>query len=466
MSDTTTTATTTAPPSPATPPPAQTPEQTATSERTDAVRKAAQFLASKIISPEPKKKPEEKKEETPPPATPETKKSDEPPADEPKEKKPAKRQKEDLTPERIAEISANTAAAMMKQQRKEELAEAPPAPPAKHVELPQELEAHRPIYELLEKSNPKKYSGLITKLASYADKETEYIEAWVDENPGREFDPEDESHDDFYKKNQPKIDPTDVESAKDQLREERVRGKIMEELGPELSEIRQNKARQSIAPKAQAAATSIAAEVLNGINPEYSKHIADAAKMNEIGEDDPIAADVTRAVAGEFVPLAVEVVALHNGVPFDEKNQAHMAVYRMAKQMEDAVQSLPPSQQSHEGRAFATREEYASMDTRERSRHWIIDQDSLLYAIAEQAKAKSSSLYKHETEKVARYTKKKTPASATNGTHTPAPSPAPENNRANAPAVVPGRSVTPGTGNTATPAKTGHQRWLDRFGMK
>lgn len=436
-------------------------------KRIEDIRKSATLLASKVLGGY--KRPDEppKKEETTPAPAPEPPKKEEtgtpptPDATPPKGSRKKKKSDEPpaLSPEDTARLAATTAAEVVARQQ-------PPTPapePAKPLELPEEFEQDRPIYERMELENPKKYGGLVKKLSEYAQKETEHIEQWMAENPGAEYDPDSEEHDEFYNRHQPRIDPADVEAIKDSIKEDRIRGKVLQEISPELNELRRNKAIQAAAPKFQEAAQAVVANVLEGINPEYAKHATDKDKLNEIGEADPIAADVGQAIVNKYVNLATEAVALHNGIPFDAKNPAHMATFYRIVKIEDRVKAMPPDQQIYEGRRFATRDEYARMTPAQKANHWIVGEESVLYDISLDAKKEADTLYKAETERHNRYSKRNGKAPATNTSPPPPPAPAPQPQRASAPSIVPAPAVTPGTGSPTAPAKSGADRFHERL---
>jgi len=457
------------------PPEQQAPAQPLTPEQQEIenIRKATSFLAGQIIKPEPPKPKEKAKVEEPAPAP--AAKEDEPkkveaPPSEPKPKPVRKAKAEpapvqSMSPEQIAQLAANTAIEVTKRK-----AQAEPEPETEDIQLAEEFAANRQYYEWMQRENPRKYGKLIKQIADWGPKEMEYSEQWERDNPGRKYDPDSEEHDEFYSQNQPKIDPEDLQHAKVQvaqvqesLKEDKLRKKILEEISPELNEIRKQKIAHEAAPKLQAAAQSAIDSILEGINPDYVQHSRDKAKLDEIAEADPIAADVGRELAGQFVPLATEIVAFHRGIPFDKNNPAHVAMYYRTIDLENRVANLPPEKQIHEGRRFTTQEQYSQMTPQQKAQHWIIGEDDLLFDLASEAKRTAAALYKRESDKMARWTKKNPPANATNGKHAKVEETPKPTARSSAPSVVPSPAVTPGASGTQNQSKSGSDRFHERL---
>lgn len=440
-------------------------------KRLEDVRKATSFLASKILKGEKPSPPPKKSDEgTPPsgeqnaaPPAGDKEKQATPPEEEQQPPKRKKSKKEPdvsrLTAEDTARIAATAAAEVVARKT----AEPPQKPQDEPVVLPDEFEAERPIYERMEAEKPEKYKGLVKELASYAKLENDYIQKWIDENPGMEYDPNSNEHDEFYRRHQPAMDPEDIEAAKESLREAKIRAQVLQEISPELNEIRTNKAIQAAAPKFQAAAQGVITDVLEGINPEYAKVATDREKLNQIGEEDPIAADVGQSVVNKYVTLATEAVALHNGIPFNSKNPAHMDTFYRVLRIEDSIKALPPGEQVYEGRRFATREEYGRMSPEMKRSHWTVGEESVLYDIRLEAKREAEAAYKAAVEQHERYSKRKGKTPATNGAPPPQPAPAPPAQRSSAPSIVPAPAVTPGSGSPSGQSKSGLDRFHERL---
>ena len=464
------------PPEEKPPAPPLTPEQ----QEIEKIRKATSFLADKIINrdaptpeekkpdepvpeaeAEPAKKPAAKPEKDKPKKekAPETKEPEVKPKPEPKPKAAPSRHA--LSAEEIAEIAANAAVQVTK--RKDQPA---PEEDDSKIELAEEFADNRQFYEWLQRENPQKYGKLIRQLGDWGPKEAEYIEQWERANAGRKYDGDNEEHDEFYEKNQPKVEKRDLENAKKRVAEvqrslerETMKREILDEIAPELNEVRRAKVQQQAAQKFDEALKETDTAILGAMNPEFVKLLGDNQKLGEALKKDKIALHVAQDMSNKYENLTNAVVAYYNGVPFDKNNQWHMKMWEETLKLEKEIREGPPEEQLLEGKQFSTHEDFQGMTPAQRARHWIVGESEILGFVASQAQLETSKIYKG----LKYLATPDEPDAATNGKHEEPPPPAPTPQRASAPSVVPSPAVTPGSSGANNEPKRGIDLFHERL---
>ena len=164
--------------------------------------------------------------------SPETVKAEEKPAPEPvKEPKPKEKPQEKPKEEPKKETPPPIDEFISK--RRQPVVPEPPAPtePAKvvPVELTEKDKKYIAVLEQMAKEKPTQYGDIAVKHMRYLQKEEGYIRKWLEDNPGEEFNSEDEQHSEWYQRNEVKFDQEDFDEAHEAILEERILSKAKRE---------------------------------------------------------------------------------------------------------------------------------------------------------------------------------------------------------------------------------------------
>lgn len=389
-------------------------------------------------------------------------------------KKPAEFDRSTITA--IATESATAAAKAVLGTRPETPAAAQPAKQEITIEslqsavetLPEELQAEPDVILEMQRLWPEKYAKLPSQMLELGPKLQQYKRQWEKENPDKDFDINDESHDAFWEDNVPKLSKSETRKAERSILKREAKSEFEQEFRPQLAEIEMHRKAQEVAPDVLNASTSVLSSILEGINPEYAKMSAKPEELAKLSAQDPEAGEAAAVVFDVYKPLIDESIKLFSGASkFSEKNPAHVAVWTMASRLESNIAALPVEDRMENGKLFATRADYFAMTPEEQKGRWIIGQEHMVYVIAGKAQTDAQNFYKKERDKFEKSAKARglkiepvTPAQ---------PEPPAKNGELEKPAVTetPSPSVT---GKTTirhdTPPGAGNSpKWLDSFGF-
>lgn len=400
----------------------------------------------------PQEEPKEKKA-----ATPEPEKKDEPKPK--KQKAPAKIiQASEIDPEAITRAATSAAVAAVQATKEQE-----PKKPKEEVELPKDIERRLDYYKELEALDPR-YKGITEKVVAFSKKggaEDQYIAAWKKENPGKEYDPDSEDHEDFYRTNAPDYEEADFEAARETVIERRAVEKAKKAMEPTFEKQRKAQIEKETAPKLDQASYSVIAGSLGAIDEGLLK-VAQEKGDQGLEETNPLAAQIVSEVVPQYEALAHEAVKVFNGlvkVNPEKPAASHRQLDSIALKLNDAIgriaeedpnQALKPIVRG--GRTvgykqFATYEQYQRLGDDERDNYWIVGEDEVLAHI--------SALAAREVK--AKYDRVVTAAEKALGAKTrqSAPEKKEEKKAESAtPTATPAKSVTVGA-SSQTPTPTG-----------
>ncbi len=309
----------------------QSPQKATTELAKEVLSKAFGLAPAAQKSPE--KKADEKPKEDPAPAPePKEKAKDPAPANENegKEEKPAEKPKKTKAPDRIipasellgeqdnsdaitkaATAAATAAVKAMAPQKEQDPKEAAP-------EIPRDLQKKLELFKELESDD--RFKGITRQVVEFKRKgglEDQYAKQWRKENPGKEYDPEDEEHTDFYQENDPTARHDDMEEvleqAKEALIERRVTEKIKKQIEPKLEEQEQARRRQEIEPRIEQESNESIRSAAAAISEDLSKTLVEKGGAGVL-EEDPIAAQVIDDVLPKYLPVQEEAVRIFSNL--------------------------------------------------------------------------------------------------------------------------------------------------------
>jgi hypothetical protein len=374
-----------------------------------------------------------------------------------------------LTAREAADIAASAAAAAVRESRKPDPTPTPAAPPEPvKLVLPEEDEEDRHAYEFLVRAKPDKYGNLAQRVADFAKKEESYRTKWEEENPGQEFDPTAEDHNQFYDENQPRVPREDLKWAERESIKAEVKQEIDKSVDPQLQEIRQREALKDAEPKVTKELNKLFGTVLGAADPEYEKAVGNNEELERISKADPVAAKVVAEVTTRYTPVAATIVNLNNGMRFDATDPAHRAVQLLHHETESAIVALDAKDKTDgEGRTFVPRIQYRDMKPAEQAKHWTLGESELLTVLHLQAKGEAEASYKGKKQEFEEWAK----ASGVDLTKRPEPQrkrqedpPAPQ--RGGGPSIGGTPTVGADNGRGNGGGKSGAVRFLDSLGLK
>lgn len=319
------------------------------------------------------------------PASKPVEKPEQKPAEQPKVRKVAK---ETVTRIEGVEALAETAKAL--QATAAALTKTPEAPKAVERKLPARLEKKIPDLKILAETKPE-LKDIVEKTREFYGEggiEDQYKAKWERENPGVKFDENDDAHADFYEKNEPYVDPDDLEDAKLQRVERKFEEKTLAQKEEIKREVMVKQARENAVPIANRYSDAVIKQVASALNPELANVEAD-----KWIETDPLAVDLIMDTHKSYIPVAAAVAELRSGVPFDKKNPVHVQVSETANELEEALLEKDPDQLVIGNKSFATRQQYKDATEAQRKKLWVINDDLILGRIGQYFEAEVRSKY-------------------------------------------------------------------------
>jgi len=290
----------------------------------------------------------------------EEKKTEEKPA--PKKRKsfqpPAPAQPVDVNQVATAAATAAVTAQMELQRRQAEEKTA--------TQLPDEIKKDLPVYDELHRENPSKYPrDLPQRMAKFVKAELDYALKWEAAHEGEAYNSEEAEHADWYKKNQPVIEPDDFEEAKIAAKARKI---IEREVGPRQQQMESQIERQNLEPKLREEAKTLGVGILKAVYPDFSGKI-DEAELNKIKEADPIAVEVATDVDNMMADAVYRGGLMWNGMEnFDQNNATHRTVKEVFEELESKIQEVPPEEMvQRDGKRWVPSVQFAKLPPAQRS---------------------------------------------------------------------------------------------------
>lgn len=353
----------------------------------------------------PVKEPEKPKEE-PGPEKPAPTEASKPKA---KKKSPAQevsvQQMTEVATTAAVKAAADVARSFQPAAKPEPEAPQPPTIDAIAKDLPDEYREDIPVIAEMERLNPAKYAGLVNKVVKAVKAEEDYVTKWQADHQGEEFDPEAEDHADFYARNFPNYSQADFKTAERTMIKREAREETMQAIAPKLEEMEAQKRVQQAAQAVDNTVTAVFTELVGAVRPEWTEHVKNVTKLNELSAEDPMAGDILTDAAGRWLPLANEAAVFYEANTVHNP-QARKALNQFYSDLERAIAALPVDQQMDKGRRFATIQEFAALTPDQRVGRWYADQGVLLQAIGQMAAQDAKETYDATVKKMERYSQK------------------------------------------------------------
>lgn len=314
-----------------------------------------------------------------PPVKPEEKKTTEKPTQ-------RKRISEAEITERAAAAAAEAATRAVSKMGRQEAAPVATKAPDPKDSLSTAERKQFDAYNELEAIQPDRYKGVTAKYLKSLEAVQEYTKTWAKENPGQKFNPDAEEHNDFFARIEPEVDEDDWIDAKANLRARDIAAKAVAPLNDKLAEMERTRAKAALEPFVQQKQLESVHMLLENFDPEVAAEIRKPDGLKGLSEKDPITAGILSKTVDLLVPLAAEVIRLHDpgaGVEYDSRNGAHKEIADFILGQEQRIAALPAEDRMRDGKRFVGRLAYRNLPAEEKAGHWFLDQDDIINLFAQ-----------------------------------------------------------------------------------
>ncbi len=258
------------------------------------------------------------------------------------------------------------------------------------------------VYQELESSQSDRYKGVTQKYLKSLTEIADYTKTWAKENPGQKFDPDADEHNDFFERIEPEVDEDDWVDAKANLRAREISSKAVAPLNEKLAQMQKDQARAMAEPYVRQKQVESVGLLLTEFDPEIAAEINKPEGAKALSERDPITSGILNHVAGRMFGLSAEIIRLHDpniGVEFDGKNDVHREIADFILEQEQRIAKLPAEDRLREGKRFIGRLAYRSLQPDEKAAYWFLDQDDVIYLLAQKYAKEAKKIRDAETQK-------------------------------------------------------------------
>lgn len=158
--------------------------------------------------------------------------------------------------------------------------------------LPRAYQRDLAVAKFMAENDPR-HKNLATQFIDFYKAEPAYIAEWERNNPGKRFNPDDEEHEAFYERHEPKVDPDEFADAKDQM----IRKSVTEEITQKVTQEVTERVSKEFKPKVEEVEFK---ENLRTKAPEISKR-ADTGMISMLGQIEDATVKESLVVDGQVV---------------------------------------------------------------------------------------------------------------------------------------------------------------------
>jgi hypothetical protein len=324
-----------------------------------------------------------------------------------------------ITAEKVAEVASRAAAEaaaetyrqIEDQKRVHAERTAQEAAKASEVSIPED--AKEDVERLLEvqRLHPNDYRGrdLAREFLEGAKNERNYEKKWRKENPGVDFSWDDHDHKLFIDNNSIEVTEKHLKEADRSILKEQAiteaEERITKRYGNEIDEIRRSKAEAQLAPIRRELDDASSKSLLAAVRPDLvDMYDSDRAKALADIKSDPIAMEAVSIVEEWSIPaLDAAVRVINNPSGYSNKSREVQTLVNAAMRVENILKSVPRDERpvTEDGRRFATMNDFANMPTSQRSRHYTIQDESLVPQLIIKTATYEASRIKSDIERKA-----------------------------------------------------------------
>lgn len=343
------------------------------------------------------------------------------------------------------------------------------APPAKPAPLDNLSDDDKRDYEValhLATMDPR-YSDAPKIILEHVQRAEDYANRWEAANPGKEFDPKDEAHDEFFATLQRPWTANDFNEAKIDLSAEKKHAKFKQEQEVSLQGLHRDQARMELAPVVDRKFNDVTVELAKAVGDDVHKALTTAG-WDALHKTDPVTAQVLATTLNQlhpFVQAAIEIDDARRRIPVDVKGDPAHAHWNTVVSTGEAGLV---GQQLEDGRIFAKRADYVRMNPSQQAQHWFLTTDMIIQGAMDYAADQVKMVAKAQKENLKKLGFVRQEEIAAPGGVTP-PTPAPVPPTTTPPAPAPDKPVSPTVGagpkidDTAGPPKTGEAALMQQI---
>lgn len=250
------------------------------------------------------------------------------------------------------------------------------------------------IAQKLAEINPK-YKDAPRIVLDQVRRSEQYAARWETANPGKEFDPDADEHNEFYDGLDKPWSDHEFRTAEIEMAAERVAEKKTRASDNRLKALEQDNARLELTPVIERTFQAAAGHLARQLN-VYDKVIK--GNFDKFAEEDPVTAEALTSALGPIQPLIEAIVQIDDPkgrFELDQKNPAHQTWLALLAEKEAAYAGT-----EHEGKMFATRVAYANLNAAQRARHWYLTADHLVSEVVQDAVNVATERVKTEKERI------------------------------------------------------------------
>ncbi len=242
-----------------------------------------------------------------------------------------------------------------------------------------ELKNKKDLEVFSEMEKDSKYKGIRNKHLDYLTKLSQYKTEWLKDNPSGKFSLDDIEHEDFISGNQPSYDINDFTDARITVKARSLIQEQERSYRDQIEELRSSVDEGNMKEELQAASNSSVAEIVKMADENYLKVVQDGGG-DALKDSDPVAHDVLNEVLSSNEKALYELEKLtHPSKKFrlNINNETHKKLIDFAIQKEKDISNLPLNDQMHQGRRFATTQQWQSMNETQRLSYWRIQPEHI-----------------------------------------------------------------------------------------
>lgn len=246
----------------------------------------------------------------------------------------------------------------------------------------------------LSEINPK-YKDAPRVVLDQVRRSEQYATRWETANPGKEFDPDADEHNEFFDGLEKPWSDHEFRTAEIEMAAERVAAKTTRANDTRIKALEQDNARLELTPVIERTFTTAAGHLAKQLD-VYDK-VANGS-WDKFADEDPITAQAMADALGPLQPLIEAIVQIDDPkgrFPVDDKNPAHQSWLALLADKEGAYAGV-----ENEGKMFATRIAYSRMNTAQRTKHWYLTPDLLVSEVVQDAVTVATERVKTEKERI------------------------------------------------------------------
>lgn len=253
----------------------------------------------------------------------------------------------------------------------------------------------------------------------------DYAARWEAANPGKEFNVNDDEHDDFFATLQRPWTVNDFNEARIDLAAEKKLKKFQDEQQGSMQGLHRDQARMELAPAVDRKFNDATTDLAKAVGDDIHK-VLTTEGWDGLHKTDPVTAQVLATTLDQmhpFIQAAIEIDDPRQRVPLDvAKDPAHAQWNRVVTVGEASL----TGEQDEQGRIFARRSDYLRMSPAQQATHWYLTTEMIIKGALDYAADQVVTVSKAQKDRLASLGfVRQTPAAAAGAATPPTPAAVP-----------------------------------------